>query len=57
MARNNSTGPETQALRSLVSELPDRVADWTPEQRQTFTEQSDRSMHEQNATRRPDELN
>ncbi|WP_435218396.1 hypothetical protein [Streptomyces sp. bgisy034] len=57
MARNNSTGPETQALRSLVGQLPDRVADWTPEQREDFTAQSDRSMREQNATRQPGELN
>jgi hypothetical protein len=56
MARNNKPGPETQALRSLVSELPDRVADWTPEQRQDFTTQSDRSMREQNATGQRDEL-
>ncbi|MEU9661905.1 hypothetical protein [Streptomyces chartreusis] len=56
MARNNSNGPETQALRSLVRQLPDRVADWTPEQRSDFNDQSDRSMREQNSTGRTNEL-
>ncbi|MFJ2007020.1 hypothetical protein [Streptomyces chartreusis] len=56
MARNSNPGPETQALRSLVSDLPDRVADWSPAQRAEFTAQSDRSMHEQNGAAQPDEL-
>ncbi|MEU6535530.1 hypothetical protein [Streptomyces sp. NPDC047000] len=50
----NTNGPETRALRSLVSELPDRVETWTSEQRQQFAAQSDRSMHEQAGTSQPD---
>lgn len=51
----NSNGPETQALRALRSELPAQITDWTPEQRQGFTDQSDRSMREQNSVT-PNEL-
>lgn len=50
------TGPETKALRSLVSELPDRVAEWTPTQRQEFSAQSDRAMREQNGTGKQGQL-
>ena len=52
----NTNGPETKALRQLRSDLPKQVADWTPEQRQDFTDQSDRSMREQNSVVQPDEL-
>ena len=52
----NTNGPETQALRSLVNNLPDRVADWTTEQRAEFNTQSDRSMREQNSTTQRGEL-
>lgn len=51
---STSNGPETQALRALVGELPKQVAAWTPDQRQTFTEQSDRSMREQNDIQQPE---
>lgn len=54
MASKN--GPETNALRSLVEELPDQVADWSPEQRAEFSAQSDRSMREQNSTDQPGQL-
>ena len=42
-----SRNSETDALRELVDELPDRVADWTPEQRQEFNAQSDAAAFEQ----------
>lgn len=38
---------ETAKLADTRATLPQRVADWTPEQRQQFTEQSDRAMREQ----------
>ncbi|WP_228916854.1 hypothetical protein [Streptomyces sp. DH20] len=44
---------ETAKLGETVKALPKRVADWTPEQRRQFTEQSDRAMHEQNGTGAP----
>jgi len=42
-----SSKSETTKLADTVAELPQRVADWTPEQRETFTMQSDRAMREQ----------
>ncbi|WP_329336120.1 hypothetical protein OG252_13180 [Streptomyces sp. NBC_01352] len=39
---------ETEQLADTVASLPGQVADWTPEQRQQFTTQSDRAMREQN---------
>ncbi|MFF5795786.1 hypothetical protein [Streptomyces albogriseolus] len=44
---------ETAKLGKTVKALPERVADWTPQQRQQFAEQSDRAMHEQNGTGAP----
>lgn len=41
------SGPETEALRDLTSELPAKVADWTPDQRGQYAEQSDAAMREQ----------
>ena len=38
---------ETAKLRETVSELPQQVADWTPQQREQFAAQSDRAMREQ----------
>lgn len=52
----SNTGPQTEALRELVAELPNRVADWSPEQRAEFSAQSDRSMREQNSTDQPGQL-
>ena len=43
-----SSKSETAKLDDTVSDLPDKVADWTPEQRGTFAAQSDRVMREQN---------
>jgi hypothetical protein len=42
-----SRNSETEALRELVDELPKQVADWTPEQRNRFTAQSDAAALEQ----------
>lgn len=39
---------ETAKLDDTVNDLPDKVADWTPAQRDTFAVQSDRAMREQN---------
>jgi hypothetical protein len=39
---------ETSKLDDTLDDLPDKVADWTPAQRDTFTAQSDRAMREQN---------
>lgn len=44
------SGPETRALRDLTEELPDRVADWTPDERAQHADQSNAAMHEQNGT-------
>ncbi|MGW0550546.1 hypothetical protein [Streptomyces altiplanensis] len=46
--RSSSAGPATEALRETVRSLPDRVADWTPEQRQQHNEISDAACREQN---------
>ena len=40
-------GPQTEALRDLVAELPQQVAGWTAEQRQQFSAQSDAAAYEQ----------
>lgn len=56
MAFGKKTGPETQALRDTVSQLPRDPATWTTEQRQQFTTQSDRAMREQNSTSQPGQL-
>ncbi|MEU9149184.1 hypothetical protein AB0D59_01190 [Streptomyces sp. NPDC048417] len=45
-----TTGTETKALNKLVKQLPKQVSDWTPEQRNQYTAQSDRAMHEQNGS-------
>lgn len=50
----NTNGPQSEALRTLRSELPKRVADWTADQRKEFTDQSDRSMREQNGLQQPE---
>ncbi|MGW3442195.1 hypothetical protein [Streptomyces sp. NPDC001076] len=42
--------PETGKLEKVVKKLPRRVADWSPEQREQYAEQSDRAMREQAAT-------
>ncbi|MBD9703393.1 hypothetical protein IHE56_15145 [Streptomyces sp. ID01-12c] len=39
---------ETETLADTVAALPPQPADWTPEQRAQFTEQSNRAMREQN---------
>ena len=52
-----NTGPQTEALRDLVAELPKQVADWTPEQRQTFNAQSDAAAFEQAGGDQPRGLN
>ncbi|WP_217545593.1 hypothetical protein [Streptomyces sp. GbtcB6] len=44
------SGPETKELNNLVDRLPEQVSDWTPEQRDQYTAQSDRAMNEQNGT-------
>lgn len=49
LRRGNS---ETAKLGKVVKSLPKKVADWTPEQRKTFTTQSDRAMRQQ-AGRKP----
>lgn len=41
------SGPETQALRDLTDELPDKVADWTPDERSQHAHQSNAAMREQ----------
>ncbi|MEV5977510.1 hypothetical protein [Streptomyces sp. NPDC052114] len=46
MARD-TTGPQTQALRAMTTDLPSNPSDWTPEQRDAFTQQSDEAMREQ----------
>ncbi|WP_330339390.1 hypothetical protein [Streptomyces sp. NBC_00557] len=38
---------ETAKLQETVDRLPKRAADWTPAQRQQYTDQSDRAMREQ----------
>ena len=48
MALLKRTGPETRELRQTVASLPANVADWTPEQRAAYAQQSDRAMREQN---------
>ncbi|MFI5685883.1 hypothetical protein [Streptomyces sp. NPDC051636] len=45
MRRRRGTS-ETDKLQETVSRLPKRVADWTPEERQQYTTQSDRAMRE-----------
>ncbi|MEU6070547.1 hypothetical protein ABZ864_40440 [Streptomyces sp. NPDC047082] len=41
---------ETKRLQQVVDQLPGSVADWTLEQRQQYSTQSDRAMREQNGT-------
>lgn len=47
MALRKKAGPETSALRTLTSQLPRNVADWTPEQRDAQAAQSNAAMREQ----------
>lgn len=48
-----SSKDETAKLADTVASLPRRAADWTPEQREQFTTQSDRAMREQNGVAQP----
>lgn len=41
------TGPETQALRALTDQLPDKVTDWTSDERSQHADQSNAAMREQ----------
>jgi hypothetical protein len=47
--RSNDKQTETEKLATARAALPQRVADWTPQQRDAFTAQSDRAMREQNS--------
>jgi hypothetical protein len=46
--RRSDDRTEIEKLANTRAALPKRVADWTPEQRESFTAQSDRAMREQN---------
>ena len=50
-------GPQTEALRDLVAELPKHVSNWTAEQRQQFSAQSDAAAYEQAGSDQPRGLN
>ncbi|MFG2679199.1 hypothetical protein [Streptomyces sp. NPDC048392] len=39
--------PASRALDKVVDSLPRQVADWTPEQRATYTAAADRATREQ----------
>lgn len=45
--RRHKPQSETDKLNKIVDDLPRRIADWTPEQRQQHAAQSDRAMREQ----------
>ncbi|MFE1925818.1 hypothetical protein ACFW91_25005 [Streptomyces asoensis] len=46
--RSSDKRTETEKLAAARAALPQRVAEWTPEQRRAFTAQSDEAMREQN---------
>ncbi|MDX2700575.1 hypothetical protein [Streptomyces ipomoeae] len=45
---SRKTETETDRLAHTLASLPPQPADWTPEQRAQFAEQSNRAMREQN---------